>query len=266
MSHAEAQEIVHRNWLVASSNYRSTFPGLDLYPFVEKIDIDEGVWEYQASRVGLFSIETVRKLWSQTDIASARAAYDRWLRSSDASLENPVNRECVMLRRCVEDSAFFAQHSNGVTGTPVNPSSTKPKRTRDHLKKKEAERLIVLESVAQKIIDATLANEKIPFFENICEQLVQEGILKENPKTFRNFLSTNEPIQKLMHWAKKRPDNPESIEYQKWRKCFMEVVAFFDKSLIQRDDAGLTDEERKTSVMIPLEKTASKQSKKKEQA
>jgi hypothetical protein len=115
ISHAEVQEIVHRNWLVAVSEHRSEFSGLNMQPFVTKIEVENNVCEYHASCVDLFSLDAAYKLWNQLDIARTRTAYDRWLRSSDASLENPVNRECAMLRRCVEEISIVTKSLFEVT-------------------------------------------------------------------------------------------------------------------------------------------------------
>jgi hypothetical protein len=262
ISYAEALEIVHRNWLVAVSEYRSEFLGLNMYPFVTKIETDENICEYHASCVDLFSIDAAYKLWNQLDIAVARAAYDRWLRSSDASLENPVNRECAMLQRCVEEINLVTESLLDVTEKSViTISPSKPKRTRDDAKRKLANRLIALDGVAQKIIDAALSNKKIPSYIDICEQLIQEGKLNENQKTFRNFLIENKPLKTLKNWAKKRPELPESRKYQKWLESFNQAVKFFNDQLVQREDEGLTVEERKTSIIVPIEKTNSKSSK-----
>jgi hypothetical protein len=263
ISHAVAQEeIVHRNWLVAVSQQRFEFPGLNMCPFVAKIEIDENICEYHASCVDLFSVDATYKLWNQLDIAGARAAYDRWLRSSDARLENPVNRECAMLRRCVEEINLVTEPLlDVIEKSVVTISPSEPKRTRDDAKRKLANRLIALDGVAQKIIDAALSNKKIPSYINICEQLIQEGKLSENQKTFRNFLIENKPLKTLKILAKKRPKLPESREFQKWLESFNQAVKFFNGQLVQREDEGLTVEERKTSIIVPIEKTNSKQSK-----
>jgi hypothetical protein len=248
--------------LVAVSEHRSEFSGLNMQPFVTKIEIEDNVCEYHASCVDLFSMDAAYKLWNQLDIAVARAAYDRWLRSSDARLENPVNRECAMLRRCREDVNLVTESLLDVTEkTDITISPSKPKRTRDDAKRKLANRLIALDGVAQKIIDAALSNRKIPSYTDICEQLILEGKLNENQKTFRNFLVENKPLKTLKILAKKRPKLPESREYQKWLESFNQAVKFFNDKLIQREDEGLTVQERKTSIMVPIEKTNSKQSK-----
>jgi hypothetical protein len=262
ISHTEAQEIVHRNWLVAASQHQSEFPSLNMFPFVAKIEIDENVCEYHASCVDLFSMDAAHKLWNQLDIARARTAYDYWLRSSDAKLENPVNRECAMLRRCMEEIKLVAESLLDITENSVTTtSSSKPKRTHDDAKRKLANRLIALDGIAQKIIDAALSNKKIPSYTDICEQLIQEGKLNENQKTFRNFLVENKPLKTLKILAKKRPKFSESREYQKWLESFHQAVKFFNDQLVQREDEGLTIQERKTSIIIPVEKTNSKSSK-----
>jgi hypothetical protein len=136
ISHAEAQEIVRRNWLVAVSQYRSEFPCLNMQPFVKKIEIDDNVFEYHASCIDLFSIDAAYKLWNQLDIAVAQAAYNRWLRSSDASLENPVNRECAMLQRCIEELSFVTESKIKEIAVPKsNIITIKQKRKQDKLKK-----------------------------------------------------------------------------------------------------------------------------------
>jgi hypothetical protein len=84
--------------------------------------------------------------------------------------------------------------------------------------------------------------------------------LNENQKTFRNFLVENKPLKPLKILAKKRPKHPESREYQKWLDSFNQAVKFFNDQLVQRENEGLTVQDRKTSVMVPLEKTNSKQS------
>ncbi|MDR1291296.1 MAG: hypothetical protein LBK06_08845, partial [Planctomycetaceae bacterium] len=257
-----ALEIVNRNWLLAVSQQRFEFPELNMSPFVTKIELDENICEYHASCVDLFSMDAAYKLWNQLDIAVARAAYDRWLRSSDASFENPVNRECAMLRQCMEEVNLVTESLLDVTEKlVVTISPSKPKRTRDDAKRKLANRLVALDGVAQKIIDAALSNKKIPSYIDICEQLIQKGKLNENQKTFRNFLIENKPLKTLKIWAKKRPKLSESREYQKWLESFNQAVKFFNDQLVQREDEGLTVQERKTNIIVPVEKTNSKPSK-----
>lgn len=255
MSRADVQEIVHRNWLVAVSQYRSEFSGLNMYPFVEKIEIDDNVCEYHASRVDLFSIDAAYKLWNQLDIAAARNAYDRWLRSADASLENPVNRVCAMLQRCVEELSFVTENPIKDIVVPKDGVVTITQKRKQDKLKKLADRLLALDGVAQKIIEAALSNSKIPSYTDICEQLIREGKLHENQKTFRNFLIENKPLKTLKILAKKRPKLRESREYQKWLESFNQAVKFFNDQLVQRQDEGLTIQERKTISMIPIDKT-----------
>lgn len=63
-----------------------------------------------------------------------------------------------------------------------------------------------------------------------------------------------------MNMAKSRPKNRNSREYRTWREKFEKSLPFFRQQLIQRSDAGTSDEERTMSLKT-LAKLAEKKKK-----
>jgi hypothetical protein len=257
-SYAEMQKILTQNWTAAFDGSRPIFQGFNIHPFVEMVEIDEGIFEYHASEVNFFSLDAAHKLWSNVEIVTARAEFDRWFRSADATLDKPVNRECAMLRRIVEETEIIVESITGSKATPREQLPSQPKRIGGAAFRKAADRVIAFDKVAQRIIDAALSNEKIPFFRPLCEELVRDGTWKGSVSTFQNQLTTNKPIQGLMKQARKRPANFASKAYRKWREEFEKYHPIFRRQLVQRDDTNLHDEDKSISAKKQAKKDALK--------
>ncbi|HBT77179.1 MAG TPA: hypothetical protein DEB39_09715 [Planctomycetaceae bacterium] len=259
-TYAEMQDILSRNQLAAISSREASYPGFNLHPFVKKVEIDEGIIRYYASEPRVFSLDAAHQLWSRTDIASARAEFDRWLRSSDAALDAPTNRECALLRRVMEEAKLIDEPVSRQE-TPKKAGAYTP-RTDDEIKRNIADRQLAYDTAADILVEATLGGKPIPSSSEIAEQVVQKGNLDISEKTFRNILSGNRAWKSLMIQAKKRPDREDSREYREWREKFDEFLPFLRRELIQRSDAGTSDEER----AVPLKKLAQLAEKKKKPA
>ena len=250
-TYSEMQRILTQNWTAAYDGSRPTFQGFNMHPFVEKVEIDEGIVDFHASEVNFFSLDAAHKLWNKVEIATARAEFDRWFRSSDATLDRPTNRECDMLRRIVQEAKIIAESIAESGETPREQLLSQPKQIGGAAFRKAADRVIAFDQVAQRIITAALSNEKIPFFRTLCEELVQDGTWKGSVSTLQNQLAANKPIQGLMSLAKKRPEQPINVNtkaYKKWREEFEKFHPIFRKQLIQRDDTNLHDEDKSTSA------------------
>lgn len=150
VTYAELQEIRLRNWIEANSWawIGPRFEGFNMNPFVERIELDTENVEYHVSEIAFFSLEAAAKLWSKTDTAAARAAFDRWLRSTDATMDKPANRECEVLRRIMDEAVLVA----GTAARKKYPDQ--PKKVGDKSYRKEADRQLVLNAVAHRIIEA----------------------------------------------------------------------------------------------------------------
>lgn len=241
----ELQEIVQRSWIAANRPSVPKFNGFNLHPFIERVEINEGIIEYHASQVDVFSLDAAHKLWSKVDIASACVAFDRWLKSDDTALEKPVQRECEMLHRIVAESAAIAS-SAGIPEPSKKAIAYMP-RTDDEIKKNVADRQLAFDAACEILVTAALEGKPIPSSSAIAKQVVQKGILDISEKTFRNVLCGNAIWKSLMILVKKRPAGKECREYQQWRERFDEVLPFLRRELVQRSDAGISDEERAVS-------------------
>lgn len=258
-TYAQMQDIRLNNWIAANGRRGPKFDGFNMHPFVEKVEIDEGIVEYYASNVYFYTLDAADKLWNATDIASARAEFDRWLRSSDAALDQPVHRECVMLR-CIVEEAKYIEESILRQNPPKKYVEYAP-RTDDKIKRNIADRQLAFDAAVDILVEATLGGKSIPNSSEIAEQVIQKGLLDISHKTFRNILSANVTWGTLMNRAKERPDGDEdSPEYRTWREGFEERLPLLRNAIIQRNDAGIGDEERAVSLK-KLAKAAEKKKK-----
>ena len=264
-TYAEAKEILFQNHLKALSQRKFSLPVLNMSPFVEIVKLDWAT-EYHNSVVSLYTHDAVHKFWSKTVIANALLEYDEWLASSDGALENPLNRECEMLRRCVKQAALLAPAIEEKPKSEPTEHRPQPKKIGNDAYQKEADRLLAFDAVAQKIIDTALANEKIPTIKSICDSLIEQGTWKRSVSTLQNLLTDCPPIQAILLHAKKRPDSFDGKKYVEWREHFSALAKRFQDQLVQQHDAGLTVQDRKHKVKIKNGKSGSGKKKKKRQA
>lgn len=245
-TYREMQEILCQNRIEAISGREASYPGFDLHPFIQRVEIDEGFIRYYASELCFFSLDAASQLWGRVEIAQAKRKFDDWLNSSDAALDTPTNRECNALRRCMKEAKLVGESATQQK-SPKKAVEYTP-RSDDEIKRDIADRQLAYDAAADILIEATLGGKAIPSSSKIAELVIQKGILDISEKTLRNKLSDNQAWKSLMIQAKKRPDREEGREYREWRERFEKALPFLRRELIQRSDAGMSDEERSVSL------------------
>lgn len=243
----ETQDILLQNQLRALFQYGAGLPVLNMLPFAEKVEAD-GKTEYYASIPELYTLDEANKLWRSSVITSARLSFNEWLISSDAALDVPYNRVCVMLRRCMDQSKLSFESST--EEVKQEASSLCRKKVEYKHYQSRADRLLTLDAIAQMIIDAALTNENIPTSISMAIAVKEKGIWKNSVGRLQNILTAKETpvLHRLVNHAKKRPEDTTSKKYRDWREEFQKTAALCRASLVQRHDAGLLEKDRTTKA------------------
>lgn len=246
---AEAHEIIAQNQLLFLSKYGAGLPVLNMLPFAEKVETDDGP-EFYASIPDLFTLGAARQFWSAGLITNAILSYNTWSFSSDAFRENPINRECALLQRCAAQAKLYMYSVVVEENSERKTLPPQPKKTGDKAFQKRADRELACDAVAQMIIAAALANEDILTQKEMAHMVTERGLWKQNPGTLENYLAQCPAIKGLIRRAKERPDNVNTKEYRTWRENLEKTEALFREAIIRRHDAGLPKEERLCKIDI----------------
>ena len=226
----------------------------NLSPFVEKVELYDDVVEYHYTNVKIYSLAAARKLWDTATIAKALNDYDEWSCSSDAKLDTPTNRVCIMLRRCVAEAtiAFGILHPQEIKANETQ----KQEPNNDDRMKEKSNSLLTFEKAAQIIISDVLEGLPCPTHNAVAERLHEAGF-EINPETYNRRLSGNDQIRELRRKAKRRPDKTSGKAYEKWLRDFLDTASIFGQPLIQSDNAGM-EEPKKTPPSRPSDSAKKK--------
>ncbi|MCL2118074.1 MAG: hypothetical protein FWH27_06560 [Planctomycetaceae bacterium] len=238
----ELDGILQRNWC-SLPPHSVGIPGFNLSPFAQKVEMDDGVIEYYCSNVRVYSLTAACKLWGAGEVARALTRYEEWLHSSDAKRDDPSNRPCFLLRRCVTEAeklfAILNYQQAGQNQEKGNPAPTPSKQLSRHFMKR-SDKLLAMDAAVQIILEAMFANAPFPVLTEVAEQLFKDGFAI-NPETFNKRLSANKVIKALRSQSKKRPETTSGKAYEKWREGLMKTLVSFRVPILQSDDAGLEE-------------------------
>ena len=98
LTDVEIQAIYTKNWIAADDASLPKYQGFNMHPFVEKVEIDCGINEFYVSEANLFTFDTAYKLWDTVEIATALAAFERWLLGSVPPTPHLTSRPAASAR------------------------------------------------------------------------------------------------------------------------------------------------------------------------